>query len=205
MTGQVRGTLQFLQQENIRLQEENERLQQEIVRLRVILRTFGRLNQLAMSINPQTDVMHLLDQILLSALSSIGADDGSLMLVDHETQELAFVVVHGQVREKLVGHRIPLGVGVAGWVAQHAEPAIIPNVQLDQRFSPRIDRAFQFKTRSMLCVPILDNDRVLGVIQALNKSNRKEFNQTDLMLLNVVSQLAGTAIARAESMSDEAS
>lgn len=204
MTGQVRGTLQFLQQENIRLQEENERLQQEIVRLRVILRTLGRLNELAMNINPQTDVMKLLDQILLSALSSIRADDGSLMLVDHETEELAFVVVHGQVREKLVGHRIPLGVGVAGWVAQHAEPAIIANVQFDQRFSPRIDQAFQFKTRSMLCVPIMDDDRVLGVIQALNKSNRKEFNQTDLMLLNVVSQLAGTAIARAENMSEEA-
>ena len=93
-----------------------------------------------------------------------------------------------------------MGVGIAGWVAQHAESVIVPNVQTDPRFSSRVDQAFHFKTRSLVCVPIVFNGRVLGVIQALNKSSRKEFVSTDLLMLNVVAQLAAAAIARAESV-----
>ena len=200
MSMEIRGTAHFIQQENIRLQKENERLQQEVVRLRLILRNLGNLNQMALSIHPETDILKLLDQILQSALGSIQAEDGSLLLVDEETEELSFVVVHGSVRTKLVGHRIPLGLGIAGWVAQHAESVIVPNVQTDPRFSSRVDQAFHFKTRSMICVPIVFNGRVLGVIQAINKSNRKEFVNGDLLMLNVVAQLAAAAIARAESV-----
>ena len=200
MSAEIRGTSHFLQQENIRLQKENDRLQQEVVRLRLILRNLGNLNQMTLSIHPETDIVLLLDQILQAALDSIQADDGSLLLVDEETKELSFVVVHGSVRTKLVGHRIPLGVGIAGWVAQHAESVIVPNVQTDPRFSSRIDQAFQFKTRSMVCVPIVFTGRVLGVIQALNKTNRKEFVDGDLLMLNVVAQLAAAAIAKAESV-----
>ncbi len=200
MNTEIRGTAHFLQQENVRLQKENERLQQEVVRLRLILRNLGNLNQMTLSIDANTDVLVLLDQILQAALDSIQAEDGSLLLVDEETKELSFVVVHGQVRSRLVGHRIPLGVGIAGWVAQHAESLIIGNAQNDPRFSPQIDQAYQFKTRSMICVPILFNKRVLGVIQALNKSNRKEFVSTDMVMLNVVAQLAAAAIARAASI-----
>ena len=110
------------------------------------------------------------------------------------------MVVHGSVRTKLVGHRIPLGVGIAGWVAQHAESVIVANVETDPRFSSRVDQAFHFKTRSLLCVPIVFSGRVLGVIQAINKANRKEFVNGDLLMLNVVAQLAAAAIARAESV-----
>ena len=200
MSTEIRGTAHFLQQENIRLQKENERLQQEVVRLRLILRNLGNLNQMTLSIHPETDILLLLDQILQAALDSIQAEDGSLLLVDEETQELSFVVVHGSVRSTLVGHRIPLGAGIAGWVAQHAESVIIPNVQTDPRFSPQVDQAFQFKTRSLICVPIVFSGRVLGVIQGLNKSNRKAFANADLLMLNVVAQLAAAAIARAESV-----
>ncbi len=200
MNTEIRGTAHFIQQENARLQKENERLQQEVVRMRLILRNLGNLNQMAMSIHPETDIVMLLDQILQASLTSIQAEDGSLLLVDEETEELSFVVVHGAVRTKLVGHRIPLGEGIAGWVAQHAESVIVPNVQTDPRFSPTIDQAFKFKTRSLLCVPIVFTGRVLGVIQALNKADYKEFSNADLLLLNVIAQLAAAAIARAESV-----
>ena len=67
MSAEIRGTSHFLQQENIRLQKENERLQQEVVRLRLILRNLGNLNQMALSIHPETDIVMLLDQILQAA------------------------------------------------------------------------------------------------------------------------------------------
>lgn len=204
VASEIRGTLHFLQQENSRLNDENSHLQDEVVRLRLILRNLGSLQELSMQINARTDVMQLLDRIMRAALDSIRAEDGSLLLLDPETNELAFVVVHGLVKERLIGHRVSIGEGIAGWVAQNRSPVIVANAQLDQRFSARVDKAFNFKTRSILCVPILHDNEVKGVIQVLNKMNRQEFNDTDMMLLNVVAQLAGDAIARAELFVEDA-
>lgn len=200
MTSNIRGTFQYLQQENIRLQEENEHFRNEVVRLRLVLRTLGKLSQASMSINKRTDIMQILDQIMASALICIGADDGTLMLVDEEAKELAFVVAHGRIGDKLTQYRIPLGVGIAGWVAEHAQPQMIPNVYLDDRFSPQTDQTFQYKTHSMLCAPIIYSEKVLGVIQVLNKSSRKEFNHSDLIMLTIVAQLAANSLARAETI-----
>ncbi|NJN54794.1 MAG: GAF domain-containing protein [Anaerolineae bacterium] len=199
-----RGTMHFLQQENSRLTDENEHLLDEVVRLRLILRNLGALQEISMHINARTDVMQLLDRILQAALESIGAEDGSLLLRDPDTNELVFVVVRGAVREALTGHRIPPGEGIAGYVAESHLPVIIANAQLDQRFSARVDQAFNFKTRSVLAAPILHDAEVKGVIQVLNKQNRQEFNETDMMILNVVAQLAGDAIAHAELYNEEA-
>lgn len=198
MTGHLRGTTHFIQQENVRLKEENDLLQEELVRTRQILRTIGNLSQMAFSIDANTDIMKMLDWILQAALSSIDAEDGSLLLIDEEAQEMAFVVVHGSVRDKLQGHRIPIGSGIAGWVAENGEPLMVENAPSDSRFSPSVDRAFKFRTRSMLCVPIVHETKTKGVIQALNKRTRKEFQQTDLILLGVVAQIAAVAIGRAE-------
>lgn len=203
LVNEVRGTMHFLQQENARLVQENQHLQNEVVRLRLVLRNLGALQELSMHINARTDVLQLLDRILLAALESIGAEDGSLLLIDPESNELVFVVVQGGVRERLSGHRIPIGEGIAGYVAHTRQPIIVPNAQLDQRFSPRVDQAFNFKTRSVLAVPIMHDTDIKGVIQVLNKSSRQEFNETDMSLLNVVAQLAADAIARAELFGEE--
>ena len=111
---------------------------------------------------------------------------------------MSFVVVHGSVRDKLSGYRIPIGEGIAGWVAQEGEPVIIHDVYLDHRFSMRIDQSLNFITRSMVCVPIIWQGMVRGVIQGLNKEDGEEFLQSDLTLLGVVSQLAASAIGKAE-------
>jgi Nif-specific regulatory protein len=72
-------------------------------------------------------------------------------------------------------------------------------VRLDPRFFARVDEAFGFNTRSLVAVPlVLDDGRVLGVIEALNKVSDREFTQDDLGLLLVVAQLAATAMRRAE-------
>ena len=198
MSVEIRGTLHFLQSENQRLQEENQRLRDEVVRLRLVLRSLRTLQEISLGINKHTDVLGLLDRILQSALTTINASDGSLMLVDDETDELVFVVVHGTMRTQLTGYRIPLGTGIAGWAAKHAEAVMVPDVHRDPRFSSQIDQKFHFRTRSMICVPIAYDKKVTGVIQVLNKSNGEEFNEADLMLLGVVAQVAATAIHKAE-------
>jgi signal transduction protein with GAF and PtsI domain len=180
MSVEIRETLRFLQQENVRLQKENQEIHAELVVLREIIDALRALQEITATIDVDTNVYQLLDRILQSALVSIGASDGSLLLVDDEANELAFVVVYGAIRESLKGYRMPIGTGIAGWVAEHAEPTIIANVRMDPRFSEVVDRSFHFKTRSMVCVPIITGSKVFGVIQALNKVNGEEFTKLDL-------------------------
>lgn len=196
----MHGTIQHLQNENTRLKEEVADLQEEVVQLRLKLRALRTLQEASMNISPNANIMTLLERVLQSALMSVGAADGSLMLVDDESQELVFAMVHGQVKNSLVGHRLPLGMGIAGWVAKQKEPLVIEDVQRDPRFSSSVDQTFQFQTRSMVCVPVLAGERVMGVLQAINKFEQRPFNQSDLATMLVAAQLAANAIARAESV-----
>jgi len=150
-------------------------------------------------ITPKLDVLQLLGEILDSAITGLNASDGSLMLVDDETGDLVFSVVRGQAAGRLEGYRLPKGKGIAGWVAAQREPQIVRDVRRDPRFFAQVDEAFGFNTRSMVCAPVyLDDGRLLGIIEVLNKTTENEFNQEDLDLLLIVAQLAATAMRRAE-------
>ncbi|MCA9972802.1 MAG: GAF domain-containing protein [Anaerolineales bacterium] len=195
---EARDTIRFLQTQNRDLQADNRALHEEVIGLRRILGILLTLQEMATAVNERTDVLNLLDRILASALESIDAQDGSLLLLDDETQELVFVVVHGEVRNELAGFRIPVGQGIAGWVAERAEPVRVADVSLDPRFTGSVDNEFDFRTRSMLCVPMVVGDRVMGVIQALNKQGGEAFAEIELTLLGIVAQLAAVALHRAE-------
>jgi sigma-B regulation protein RsbU (phosphoserine phosphatase) len=192
-------SLKFLKEEAARLTQENHDLRQELTGLRQAARALSSLYYISQQITPQVDVLALLGHILDSALLGLSAADGSLMLVDDETGDLVFSVVRGDVSGRLEGYRLPKGKGIAGWVAQHRQPQAVRDVRRDPRFYAQVDEAFGFNTRSMVCVPVyLDDGRLLGVIEVLNKVSDKEFTQDDMDLLLIISQLAATAMRRAE-------
>lgn len=196
----ARSPLRSLQIEVSRLLEENRQLKEEIGALRSSLHALSSIQELLSNINPETDVIQLLDQLLSSVLQAVGAQDGSLLLLDEESGELVFVVVHGQSREKLTGFRLPPRKGIAGWVAATRTPIIVKDVQTDPRFFPQVDETFGFHTNTLACVPLLEDQRVLGVIEAVNKSTDTPFSEDDHDLLMVVAQLAALAIAKADSL-----
>ncbi len=204
MASDLREPIRFLQLENSRLTEENHDLREEVETLRQVLDAMIVLQDISTSINSKTNIFGLLDRILESALKAINATAGSLILIDEDTRELVFTVVHGSARETLANYRLPQGTGIAGWVAQHVEPVIIANARVDPRFSWTVDNLFHFETRTMMCVPIATSNRVLGVLTALNKTNTREFTPTDLALLAVIAQLAATAMERAEHVTAKA-
>jgi GAF domain-containing protein len=199
-----RGAVHLLQQEIARLRDENRGLKEEMALLRSSVRALCALQDVIQRITGSTDVIALLDDLLASALAVAGAEDGSLLLVDEEKDQLAFAVVHGRMRQQLTGYRIPRSQGIAGWVAENRKPVVVRDVRADPRFSPAVDEDFQFRTRSMVCVPLIEGERVLGVIEAINKTSNREFTDTDLDLLTVTAQLASVAIARAEAFASTA-
>jgi GAF domain-containing protein len=196
MSNQV---LKFLQHENQRLLEENHRLREEVMAMRDYLAGLRSLQRAAEAITAEEDPLALLDKILYSALTVIDVADASILLLDEETNELVFVVVHGELGHTLPGYRISSDLGIAGWVATNKEPLIVNNVRADQRFSSYIDETFHFETYSLLCVPMISRGKVLGVIEVLNKFNRQDFNETDVDLLSTLAYIAATAIDRLES------
>jgi GAF domain-containing protein len=195
--------IRFLQVEAARLRQENRELREEIVVLRSSVRALSALQDLIHRMSSKSDLISLLDNLLASALAVLGASDGSLLLIDDETEELVFAVVHGQTRDKLTGHRLPPGKGIAGWVADKREPIVVHDVHNDPRFYQQIDETFGFQTQTLACVPLIEGDRVLGVIEAINKVSDREFTAEDNDLLMVLAQLASVAITRAETLADQ--
>lgn len=191
--------IRTLQTEVTRLRQENEVMRDELARLRASVRAIRVLQDLIEKLSPEIDVLTWIDDVLDSALKAVGAEDGSLILVDADSGELVFAVVHGDARTRLTGFRMPPGEGIAGWVAEYKVPDIVHDPRNDARFSSTIDEMLGFRTHSMVCVPLIAGDRVLGVIEALNKASDREFSPQDQDLMMVVAHLASMGIQRAES------
>jgi GAF domain-containing protein len=191
-------TLRLLQRENADLKEENDRLQEEVLALREYLQGLRVLHQDAQAITSTQDLELFLSRVLYVALKAMDAANGSLLLVDYDTDELVFAVVKGTIQTKLRGYRIPKTAGVAGWVATHAEPLLVDRPRLDDRFYFYVDETFGFETTSLICVPILGQDKVIGVIEVLNKFSQQAFSEVDLDLLTILAYIAAEAIERME-------
>jgi GAF domain-containing protein len=192
--------IRSLQSEVTRLRQENDDLKGELALLRSSVKALRELQDLIEDLPAEFDVLKWIDEILASALLAVGSKDGSLLLLDEDSNELVFAVVHGNSQQHLLGHRMQLGEGIAGWVAEHRVPQIVKDARGDPRFNPLVDEMLSFHTRTLACVPLVDGDRVLGVIEAINKLSDGEFTQNDQDLLILVAHFAAFGIKHAEAI-----
>lgn len=154
-------------------------------------RKLGRLIAASKIVNSTLDLDRLLGLILETAAEGVGADRGTLYLVDAAGKELWSKVLQG---EDMVEIRLPLGTGLAGHVAQTGESIVIPDAYRDPRFHPDIDRRTGYRTRNVLCMPLKDKDgRTIGVFQFLNKKTGC-FDRDDWDFINALSAQAAVAI-----------
>ncbi len=121
----------------------------------------------------------------------------SLLLADEETGDLKFEIAVGRGSTKLKGMTIKSGEGVAGWVAREKKPLLVNDVSNDPRFSKRVDTITRYKTRSIICVPLLAKDKCLGVIELINRPKTKKFTEEDLLLLTALAGYSAIAIENA--------
>ncbi|MDF1555417.1 MAG: sensor domain-containing diguanylate cyclase [Deferrisomatales bacterium] len=121
----------------------------------------------------------------------------SLLMLDEDTDELTFEIAVSPAADQLKGIRLRKGEGIAGWVALHGEPLLIPDVAADPRFSPQVDEAVAFTTSSIVCVPLKSKNRVLGVVELVNSMGEKLFSEADLKILSTIADYAAIAIENA--------
>jgi PAS domain S-box-containing protein len=176
---------------------ENARLLRESRRQTQAMRS---LVETAQVLSSTLDPNKLLQLLLEQALRHLHLEAASIALMDANRQELVFQMAVGVSAEKMLGLRLKLGQGVAGWVAQNRQPVIVPDVKDDPRFYPEIDHLTGFRTRSVLCAPIQFEGYLLGIIECLNPAPGT-LDRNTLPLLSGISSLAGNAIAHAQQFS----
>ena len=194
----VTNSLAVLQRENSRLQADNQALQQETSRLRDFVDILDTLTSEGSLMTSDEALLPLLRTIFFRSLDLLDAPEGSLLLLDEDTNELQFVLVKGELAERLHDFRIPADEGIAGWVVQNAQPTLVRDVRHDQRFSDSIDEKFKFRTQSIAAVPLIGGGKVFGVLEALNQPADVPFSDMDTRLLALISRFAGELLVNIE-------
>ncbi|TET96837.1 MAG: GAF domain-containing protein [Anaerolineales bacterium] len=155
------------------------------------------LTETARSVTASLDLDEVLQRITERTMDSLEVEAASLALLDEKTDELEFRVASGRGAEQIVGLRLMKGQGLAGWVVEHKEAVFVSDVQSDPRFYSKVDELIGYTTRVMASVPIQVQDKIIGVIEAINPRG-DALAPEQIELLRGIADLAGTAIVRAQ-------
>lgn len=166
-----------------------EALQEKLIQLETLI-------EVASLINSSLDHNEIRKRAIDATTRVLNAEAASLLLSDETTGELYFDVATGEKGEKVKKIRLQKGVGIAGQVAEHGKHIIVHDAQSDPRFFKEADRTSGFVTRDIICVPVKTKERIVGVLEAMNKIDGK-FGDSDLELINALSNFVAVAIENA--------
>lgn len=155
-------------------------------------------------INSSLKLPNILTKVTKISKDILESEAGSLMLLDENTKELIFTVALGKMGHKLKkGIKIKLGQGIAGYVAKTGKPVIVRDVNKDKRFSSAADKFSGFKTKSIMCVPLHNNNKIIGVMEAINSHHKRGFSAKDLSLFQAFACQVAVAIDNARLHKEE--
>jgi GAF domain-containing protein len=136
----------------------------------------------------------LLQSIVEVARAIFDAKASSIFLLDEDTEELVFEAVAGEGAETLVGRRIPSSTGFAGWVLVTRQPIVVEDVADDPRFARNVAEDTGFVPKGLMAVPLLHEDRALGVLQVLDRPQNAQFSLAEMDLLSLFANQAAIAL-----------
>jgi len=160
-------------------------------------RVMTALAESAAGITATLKLDDVLQRILEQISQALRVDVVSLALLDPNTDELVFRASTGPKSSEVIGLRLPIGQGVAGWVVREGRGTIVPDTSKDSRFYPGIDQLVGFQTRAIACAPIRSRNQIIGALEALNPYDGS-FDSDALLVLTGIGSLAGTAIRHAQ-------
>ncbi|MAT43401.1 MAG: hypothetical protein CL609_13775 [Anaerolineaceae bacterium] len=155
------------------------------------------LNELTRQLSSNLELEPILENVLKNSVEILNCEAGSLLMVDEETNDLVFRLVIGPVAAELQNKRIPKGAGVVGKSVKTRQPIISNNVAETPDWFSKTDKQTGFTTRSLLVVPLIVKDEVLGVIEVLNRLDRLPFSNNDLEILAAFAAQASVALENA--------
>jgi GAF domain-containing protein len=142
----------------------------------------------------------LLKSIVEAAARIFSAAAASILLVNEQEQLLEFKVAYGASNRDLVGLKFPLDKGIAGYVVMTGQPLAISNVRQDARFNQDFAKSTGYVPNSILAMPLRAGERVIGVMEVLDKINAASFGIQDMELLGMFAHQAAIAIDQSQRM-----
>ncbi|MGQ9534957.1 MAG: sensor domain-containing diguanylate cyclase [bacterium] len=162
------------------------------------VKEMAMLNEIVRAINSSLKPKEILKIIMEKIADFIKAEGWSILLIDREKQELVFEAAAGEAGQKLIGLRLKIDQGVAGWVARTGKSLIVEDVTKDPRFYDGVDKKTKFITKSILCVPMKSRDEILGVVEVVNKVGGEPFTKEDLEIFENLVQHITIALRNAQ-------
>ncbi len=156
-------------------------------------------NDVARTLTSSLQLEEILTAIMGKMAQFFGPERWSLLMVDDDSQELFYAIAVGENVESLRDMRVPIGEGVAGWVASTGNPLIVPDVSLDPHWAAFARNHPDLNIQSIACLPIRCENRTLGVVQLLN-SKLDLLSEYSISFLRILCDYAAIAIRNARSM-----
>jgi PAS domain S-box-containing protein len=188
-TGIIRDITErvLLEKQNAHLYTETQRRAEEL----------AALNEAGRAMTSTLKLDAVLARMITKTRTLLEAEDASVLLYEPSDDELIFAAVADPSSKTLVGTRMPISVGIAGWSVQEGLPLLVDDVQGNPHFYNQIDAMTGLTTRSLIAVPLIFKKEIIGVVEVINKIHGT-FDQHDLELLEALSSAATIAIKNAQ-------
>ena len=162
----------------------------------LLLKRMERLMEISRQLVSTLDLPKLLHHIVVAATELTDTEVASIMLFDPVSGELRFEATTNLSPTAVQGIVVPVEGSIAGWIATHSEPLVVPDTTKDPRWSHKVDQKTAFITRSILGVPLITRDKTLGALEALNKRDGT-FTLEDVSTLQTLAAQASVSIVNA--------
>ena len=158
------------------------------------LRDTVAIHELNQAIAYTLDTNVLLDKIADAAMAQFEADEASIMLIADDGRSLYVAAVRGERRDSLLGTRVPIGEGIAGWVAASREPLVLEGDVKDSRLAPLHPRA---EIQSALSMPMITRNKLIGVLNVNCIRKRQVFTLGQIKVLSIFTNAAAAGLEAA--------
>jgi len=199
-----RDIIQILRDENDLLKARNRQISKKLAGSQQAFRVLNQLCDKAQSISDTyssaEELSNVLRQLLEIVLHASDIENGSLLLIDELANELEFVAVVGESREYLINQRISMETGLVGETIHSGQPVLYSDVRSSRVWSKAIDENLNFRTQSLMCVPLKNRDAIIGAIEVVNHVDDVPFDEHDLDILMVSTRMVGLALERVEAI-----
>ena len=179
---------------------ERRKTEEKILRLNEDLaqraRELAALNAASRALTSSLELRHVLETVVREIQVLLNTERSSVLLRDSASADLVFAAVAGESSDILIGTRVPIDAGVAGWVAREGQAALVEDVRQDPRFWNEADARTGYVTRSVLAVPIKFRNMVWGVAEAVNRHGGP-FTDHERDMLEALASSAAIAIENA--------
>jgi signal transduction histidine kinase len=182
--------------------EVEKALRERIAGMEQRISSLERLVRVSLMLNSTLSVEPLLETIIQVITELTDTEDCSIMLLDEKTGELRFRAARRMRREELEHISVPLDNSIAGWIFRENKPLLIRDAQKDARFYQAVDEKLDFRTRSIIGVPLQARGRTIGVLEAVNKRGGREMSWEDVHIMTSLAAQAAIAIENAHLMEE---